>query len=43
MTLLSSNDIHQLSAEGMSPDAITHLLIPKEVADMAITPAPMSS
>ena len=41
MTVLSNTDIRQLSAEGMSMEAITHLLVPQEVADMATTSTPM--
>ena len=43
MTVLTSSDIHQLAAEGMSTDAITNLLVPQEVAEMASTFTPMST
>lgn len=42
MKVLSGSDIRQLSAEGMSTEAITRLLIPREVADLASTTTPMS-
>ena len=43
MHVLTSSDIRHLSAEGLSTEAITRLLVPQEVADMASTSAPMSS
>ena len=42
MTVLSRSDIRQLSAEGMSTEAITHLLIPQEVAELASMSTPMT-
>ena len=42
MNVLTSTDIRQLSAEGLSTEAITRLLVPQEVANMASTTAPMS-
>jgi hypothetical protein len=41
MTVLSGSDIRQLSAEGMSTDAITRLLVPQEIAKMASMSTPM--
>ena len=42
MTLLTGNDIQQLSAKGMSTEAITCLLVPQEVAELAISSTPMT-
>ena len=42
MTVLSGSDIRQLSAEGMSTEAITRLLVPQEVAELASTSTPMT-
>ena len=42
MTLLTGDDIRQLSAKGMSTEAITHLLVPQEVAELATTSTPMT-
>ena len=42
MNVLTSTDIRQLSAEGLSTEAITCLLVPQEVANMASTTTPMS-
>ena len=42
MTLLTGDDIRQLSAEGMSTEAITRLLVPQEVAELATTSTPMT-
>jgi hypothetical protein len=42
MTLLTGEDIRQLSAEGMSTDAITRLLVPQSIADLASTETPMT-
>ena len=41
MHVLTSMDIRQLSTEGLSTEAITHLLVPQEVAEMASTSTPM--
>ena len=41
MTHLAGDDICQLSAEGMSTEAITRLLILQEVAKLATTVTPM--
>ena len=42
MTVLSGDDIRQLSAEGMSTDVITHLFVPHEIAKLATTLTPMA-
>ena len=42
MSVLTSTDIQQLSAEGLSADAITRLLVPQEVVDMASTSTPIN-
>ena len=43
MNVLTSDDIRQLSAEGVSTEAITRLLVPPEVINLASMPAPMST
>ena len=43
MNLLTSTDIRQLSAEGVSTEAITRLLVPPEVANMASASTPMTN
>ena len=42
MTVLSGPEIRQLAADGMTTEAITRLLVPQEVADMATSTTPMS-
>lgn len=42
MNVLTSTDIRQLSADGMSTEAITRLLVPQEIANMATAPTPMA-
>jgi hypothetical protein len=41
MTVLSSSNIRQLSANGMSTEAITRLLVPQEIANMVTMSTPM--
>jgi hypothetical protein len=43
MTMLTAEDIRCLSNEGMLADSITRLLVPKDVANMATTPATTST
>ena len=42
MTVLTRPEIRQLAAEGMSTEAITRLLVPKEVIDMTKSTTPTS-